>query len=54
MKNSRLFVKLINKDFKPLNENVGSEKLFLYQPFIYFPADFDMSVYYISFHNCLN
>ena len=28
---------------------VGSEKLFLYQPFIYFPADFDRSVYYQRF-----
>ena len=32
-----------------LNENVGSEKLFLYQPFIYFPADFDRSLYYQFF-----
>ena len=31
---------LLIKDLKPaLNENVGSEKLFLYQPFIHFPAD---------------
>ena len=31
---------LLIKDLKPsLNENVGSENLFLYQPFIYFPAD---------------
>ena len=38
---------LLIKDLKPsLNENVGSEKLFLYWPFIYFPADFDRSVYY--------
>ena len=38
------------KDLKPsLNENVGSEKLFLYQPFIYFPAGSDMSVYYLFF-----
>ena len=27
----------------------GSEKLFLYKPFIYFPVDFDRSVYYQFF-----
>ena len=38
------------KDLKPpLNKNVGSEKRCLYQPFIYFPADFDRSVYYQFF-----
>ena len=42
------------KDLKPsLNENEGSEKLFLYEPYIYFPADFDRSVYDQFFHNCL-
>ena len=37
------------KDLKPsLNDNVGSEKLFLYY-LIYFPADFYRSVYYQFF-----
>ena len=46
----RIKESLLIKDLKPsLNENVGSEKLFLYQPFIYFPADFDRSVYYQFF-----
>ena len=41
---------LLIKDLKPsLNENVGSEKLFLYYPFKYFPADFVRSVYYQFF-----
>ena len=41
---------LLIKDLKPsLNEDVSSEKLFLYQPLIYFPADFDRSVYYKFF-----
>ena len=36
---------LLIKDLKPpLNKNVSSEKRFLYQPFIYFPADFDRPV----------
>ena len=45
----RIKESLLIKDLKPpLDENVGSEKLFLYQPFVYFPADFDRSVF-ISF-----
>ena len=46
----RMKESLLIEDLKPsLNENVGSEKLFLYQPFIYFPADFDRSVFYQFF-----
>ena len=41
---------LLIKDLKPsLNETVGSEKIFLYWPFIYFPADFNRYVYYQFF-----
>ena len=46
----RIKESLLIKDLKPsLNANVGSEKLFLYYLFIYFPADFDRSVYYQFF-----
>ena len=45
----RIKESLFIKDLKPsLNENVGSEKPFLYQPFIYFPAAFYRS-FFISF-----
>ena len=46
----RIKESLLIKDLKPsLNENVGSEKHLLYYLFIYFPADFDRSVYYQFF-----
>ena len=46
----RIKESLLIQDLKPsLNENVGSEKLSLYWPFVYFPADFDRSVYYQFF-----
>ena len=46
----RIKESLLIKDLKPsLNANVGSEKFFLYYLFIYFPADFDRSVYYQFF-----
>ena len=45
---SKIKETLIIRDLKPaLNENVGSEKLLLYQPFIFFPADITRSVYFL-------
>ena len=44
---------LLIRDLKPaLNENVGSEKLLLYQPFIFFPADLTRSVYFHLLFHC--
>ena len=38
---------LLIRELKPaLNENVGTEKLLLYQPFIFFQADLTRSVYF--------
>ena len=44
---------LLIGDLKPaLNENVGSEKLLLYKPFILFPADLTTSVYFQLLFHC--
>ena len=44
---------LLIRDLKPaLNENVGSEKLLLYEPFIFFPADLTRSVYFHLLFHC--
>ena len=41
------------RDLKPaLNENVGSEKLLLYKPFIFSPADLTRSVYFHLLFHC--
>ena len=43
----------MTRDLKPvLNENVGCEKILLYWPLIFFPADLTKSVYYHLLFHC--